>query len=106
MTNKDIKGHLEKKRATALAMAEETFNKLDTAGDGLVDVNEILKLFQQGLGLPQLPEGANAEDREIQIDQFFTSFDFHREGKIAKNEWLSFHGDMYDDAIDMKRYAD
>ena len=44
--NKDVKGHLEKKRATALAMAEETFNKLDTAGDGLVDVNEILKLFQ------------------------------------------------------------
>ena len=83
-------------RTAALAQAEVAFGKLDINGDGEVDRNEIMQLAEQGQGLP---DGASAEAKEAKIKEFLDSFDADGDGKIQKEEWLAFFGNLFDSVI-------
>ena len=84
-------------RLAALATAEEAFNKLDLNGDGDVSREEVMALAEQGSGLP---DGANAEEKETKIREFFESFDANGDGRIQKSEWLEFFGKLFDSVIE------
>ena len=90
------KANIAQAREAALAQAEEAFKKLDLDGNGEVDREEIMKLAEQGQGLP---DGASAEAKEAKIKEFLDSFDQDGDGKIQKSEWLMFFGNLFDSVI-------
>ena len=97
MTTEEQQAVINNARAEALATATEAFNKLDLDGNGNVDKEEVRSLATQGLGLP---EGDNAEAREAKIGEFFATFDENGDGKISKEEWLSFFGKLFDSVVE------
>ena len=55
-----------------------------------------MQLAEQGQGLP---DGASAEAKEAKIKEFLDSFDADGDGKIQKEEWLAFFGNLFDSVI-------
>ena len=92
----DDQAQIAQARQAALTTAEEAFNKLDINGDCEIDRDEVQKLAGEGAGLP---DGATAEQKEAQIQEFFASFDADGDGKIQKAEWLNFFGQLFDSVI-------
>ena len=80
------------KRAEALQQAEEAFNKLDLDGSGEIERNELEQLARQSASA--IGSGSDSD-----INDFIATFDTDGDGKVSRDEWLTFFGNMFDQVI-------
>ena len=77
-------------RAAVMQGSEEGFAKIDTNSDGILDRDELRSLAKQGL------PNQSSEQIEASCNKYFAMWDANHDGKVSKEEWLQFYGDMFD----------
>ena len=75
-------------RAQTLEDALKGFEALDLNDDGYVEKHDLIEMTKQCMDLTD-------ED----VDDFFTTFDIRREGRVSKSEWETVFGNLYDSHI-------
>ena len=85
------KSTIAQKRAEALQQAEEAFNKLDLDGSGEIERNELEQLARSS--------ASSMGGGESDINDFIATFDTDGDGKVSRQEWLTFFGNMFDQVI-------
>ena len=61
------------------------FEALDLNDDGYVEKHDLLEMTKQCMELT-----------DDDVDDFFTTFDIRRDGRVSKSEWEKVFGDLYD----------
>ena len=93
--NEDQRAAIATARQQALATATEAFTQVDTDGSGFIEKNEIAQLLaKEGLGA-----NAGEQEKEAKLKEFFETFDANNDGKVSKDEWLTFFGNFFDSVI-------
>ena len=87
-------------RAAAIAEAVKQFDTLDANGDGTVEKSELVAFAKanapKGVGEPtkEQQDAANA-----QLVAMIGQFDKDKDGKVSKEEWSTFFGNVFDTTV-------
>ena len=78
-------------RAETLENVAKEFDQLDLDGNGMVDREELVEVAKRS-------GDSSGVDSET-LNGFFGQFDANGDGKVTKEEWLGFFGNMFDQAM-------
>ena len=98
--NAEQQAEIAAARAKAIEEAGKQFAALDANGDGTVEKAELIAFAKaqapKGVGEPT---EAQKQAAEAQLTQMIAQFDSDKDGKVSKEEWNAFFGNVFDTTV-------
>ena len=77
---------------------EQAFAEADADGSGFIDQAEVRKLLAKE-GLASGDEATMA----AKLKEFSDTYDKDHDGKVSRQEWLTFYGNFFDQVVERER---